>query len=309
MSVENLEMAVLDRNLPAIRALLLKSEAWDLNTGDPDAGGLTALHRAVENRAERPDPSQPEILKLLLAHPNIDVNSVDQDESPPLFRASGEGLRLLLQDSRVDVTLLAGLEWSCAWVMAREGKLESLEWLIASGRDFPWDTQGRDAHDGKEMTPGEIAENQGHPEVVRLLTKFRENPGKTRQEVRKKLGVTDFPVETPPKLSWAQYAMFVREVPAESTLRASRRHRGAGPEFLGLGEQRAFTVYCGPKTAQVGPFLLTTLGDLVARVRDEFQLKVNPVLEYLDIKTLRFVALEEGAFPLPANIMTLRTTI
>ena len=71
------------------------------------------------------------------------------------------------------------------WFASRDGHLEVVEWLMASGRDLG-DIKNTK---GNGDTALEIARKQGQSEVVSLLERFLANPAQTRQQLRLKLNV------------------------------------------------------------------------------------------------------------------------
>jgi len=117
----------------------------------------------------------------------------------------------MLKDSRVKVNEPTNHGYTPLRQAAYYGHLDAIKWWIASGREIDF---------GK---PGEIyatdaigaAKKNGKKEVVSLLERFKSDAAKTRSEVRKELGILDFPVSTPPKLTTDQYLAFVGGKPLE----------------------------------------------------------------------------------------------
>ena len=137
-----------------------------------------------------------EIVKLLLAHPNIEVNLKNYfGETPILLGCNGRVavVELLLKDPRVDVTLDDTDGCTPLWLAVRNGYHEVIEWLMASGRDLGdiKSKKGRHWGDGREYTALEIARVEKNTEVVSLLERFMTDPIQTRHEVRVKLGMLD----------------------------------------------------------------------------------------------------------------------
>ena len=95
-----------------------------------------------------------EVVKRLLALPNIDVNVKDTGGQTPFSLACQNGhvgvVQLLLKDPRVDVTLDDNDSCTSLWWAVRNGGLEVIEWLIASDRvaHCKWQRFGR-ARKGK----------------------------------------------------------------------------------------------------------------------------------------------------------------
>ena len=115
-----------------VSSLLRNHPEINVNWTNPD-NQFTALHRAS------PDGDS-EVVKLLLAHPNISVNLKDSIGQTSLSKGCEKGrvsvVRLLLKDPRVDVTLDDNRGRTPLWRASQYGNREVIEWLIASGRDL-----------------------------------------------------------------------------------------------------------------------------------------------------------------------------
>ena len=115
-----------------------------------------------------------EVVKLLLAHPNVNVNLKNCDGQTPLSFGCEYGqvsvVRLLLKDPRVEVALDDIRGCTPLWWASCEGKYEVIEWLIASGRDLG-DVRNKKGHwNENKFTAIEIARREGKTEVVDLFT-------------------------------------------------------------------------------------------------------------------------------------------
>ena len=81
-----------------------------------------------------------QVAKLLLAHPNINVNLKSSGGQTPLSLGCGRGkvsvVQLLLKDPRVDVTLEDDSGCTPLWWASYDGHHEVIESLLASGRDL-----------------------------------------------------------------------------------------------------------------------------------------------------------------------------
>ena len=186
MTVEKklIDAAMCD-DLAEVQALLRDHPGLDINWQGDDN---TALHLASYCGFI-------EIVKVLLAHPAIDVNSRNLYGSTPFLEGCYSGklpvVRVLLKDPRVDVTLSADNGGTPLWYLSSCGHFDALEWLIASGRDLG-DVKNKKGNDrGNEYTSLEIARKIQSMEVVSLLERFVANPAQTRHELRVKLGVLD----------------------------------------------------------------------------------------------------------------------
>ena len=113
------------------------------------------------------------LISMLLAHPLVEVNQKMSSGNTAFSTVSSVScLRLLLQDSRVDVSEPNKNAATPLQEAASSGRLDILKWWIASGREM----KGILTH--------------AHLTVVTLLQKFLENPSQTRVEVRNELGIT-----------------------------------------------------------------------------------------------------------------------
>jgi len=93
----------------------------------------TALHLASCN-------GHVEVVKVLLAHPDISVNCKNDYGATPLSLGCWGGhvpvVELLLKDPRVDVAVGDDNGRTPLWEVSSVGKYEVVEWLLASGRDL-----------------------------------------------------------------------------------------------------------------------------------------------------------------------------
>jgi len=173
-------------NVSEVSSLFSDNPGIDVNwTHDR---GLTALHVASCQ-------GHVEVVKLLLAYPNINVNVKDNSARTPLSLGCMSGqvtVVQLLKDPRVDVTL-ADLNGRTPLWASCAGRPEVIECLISSGRDLGdiKNKKGRDSGDGKDKTALEIARKNKQTEAVQLLERFIDNPTLTRHELRVKLGMLD----------------------------------------------------------------------------------------------------------------------
>ena len=99
-----------------------------------------------------------EVVKLLLAHPNINVNLKSNAEQTPLsFGCEYDQVsvvRVLLKDPRVDITMDDNSGCTPLWCASHNGNYKVIEWLIASGRDLGdiENTKGKSWNDGKDYS-------------------------------------------------------------------------------------------------------------------------------------------------------------
>ena len=169
-----------------LAALMMRQDpGFNVNTR-LNENGQSLLHCACSG-GERRSP----VIPLLLAHPDIDVNRKNKYGWTPFlstcYYGSASCAREMLKDSRVMVNEPTNLGFTPLWCAASNGCLNVIKWLIASGREMdlgkPGDIDKTDAI-GK-------AKQYEYSEVVTLLESFKDNPVKTRYQVRVKLGLVD----------------------------------------------------------------------------------------------------------------------
>ena len=188
-SVEKQLYDAADRNwVFKVSSLLRDYPEINVNWTNPDFFQYAALHVASLF-------GHVEVIKLLLAHPKINVNSKNIDGQTPLSFGCQVGyvsvVEELLKDPHVDVTHDDNMGRTPLWYASREGEHEVIEQLIASGRDLGDVKNKKGNWDGKDCTALEIAREKNKTEAVSLLERFMANPIQTRHEVRVKLGMLD----------------------------------------------------------------------------------------------------------------------
>ena len=183
--------AVRNGRVSEVSSLLSAHPGLDVNWVNTSDYHYTALHRAALN-------NHVEVVKLLLAHPDINVNVQSVYGYTPFSYSCGSAntilvAQVLLKDPRVDVTLDDNNGQTPLWFACRNGFREMVERLIASGRDLGdiKNKKGKNREDGEGHTVLEIARKKRRREIVKLLERFIANPAQTRHEVRVKLGVLD----------------------------------------------------------------------------------------------------------------------
>ena len=161
----------------------------NVNWADPEYGQFTALHATSFH-------GHAEIVKLLLAHPNIKVNLKDIYGQTPFSLGSSPEVFVvqeLLKDPRVNTTLDDDCGRTPLWWASHDGNHEVIEWLIASGRDLGdvMNKKVKISEDGEDYTALEASREENKTDVVSLLERFLVNPAQTRHELRVKLGLLD----------------------------------------------------------------------------------------------------------------------
>ena len=177
----SLFQAINSNNIVKTKQVLEAHPDLDINWMNPNYHDETFLHLAAQRK-------NPEIGKILLAHPLIDVNKKDNGGWTPVAYACDRGnvplICLLCQDPRVDVNLTANKfgYWSL-YNIACNGTLAAAKWLIAlRGEDL--DSEQKGSYNGEDWTtPLEIARIEGHTEMSSLLERL------TQYELRVELGL------------------------------------------------------------------------------------------------------------------------
>ena len=187
MSANQLRKLFMDGNVNGIKQFLEDNPAFNVNE-KLDGFGYTALHIASRNDYH-------EIVSVLLAHPDINVNQKSTYEQTPFLRGCLNGkvevVKVLLRDSRVDISMSNNDERTPLWWASSRGHAEVIKWMIAlRGDELDPDRRGKD-WDNTDYTAIEIARYKTKTEVVSLLEKFMTNPTQTRHEIRLELSVTD----------------------------------------------------------------------------------------------------------------------
>jgi len=183
MEEERFYKAAKDGHLEEAKEILKDNPKLNVNWRNEQEHGWTALIKACEW-------DHPSIVSILLAHPDIRVNSKSRYGYSPFFRACINGhtscARLLLQDSRVRVNESDISGSSPLMNTAVNGHVGLIRLWVASGREMNLGTPGNQRTDAIAR-----ARKSGKTEVVTLLERFKENPVKTRYEVRMEIGWYD----------------------------------------------------------------------------------------------------------------------
>ena len=177
--------AVESGNIEEVEALLRDHPDLDINWSDDDAEWPVLNWASWNGHAQ--------IVKLLLAHPDIEVNLLNGGSTPISLACEVRQVsvvRVLLTDPRVDVTLDDYYGRTPLWFASYFGHIEIIEWLIASGKDLG-DLSLKGSMMKRKYTALEIARNQQRDTAALLLEKLLADPAQTRHEVRLRLGVLD----------------------------------------------------------------------------------------------------------------------
>jgi len=145
--------------------------------------GASLLHYACS------EDSRSAVIPLLLAHPDIDVNTKTKyGETPFYYTCNGRPscACAMLKDSRVKVNEPGDDGCTPLWYAAYYGHLDVIKWWIASGREMDLGYPGERKTDAIG-----VAKKEGNTEVVTLLERFKSDTAKTISEVRVELGLLD----------------------------------------------------------------------------------------------------------------------
>lgn len=172
---------VKSHNVEAVEAIL-KNPAFgklNLNFRTENAEEKTAIHLASE-------AGDLEILKLLLAHPSVDLTIFNPWKFTALHFACKEGwsdvVEYLLQFEKVDVNAITNGDFTPLWIAARFGRLATIKSLIVKGREKV-DILGKAAWGEESFTAAEVAGKLGFHEVSSLLDSYEKDPAGVLQQL------------------------------------------------------------------------------------------------------------------------------
>jgi len=167
-----------------VRDVLENNPDLDVNWSDELDYDRTPLHWAAVN-------GHTAVVRLLLACPDIDVNATECLGRTPFRLACSNNhvacVRLLLDDHRVDVNEADESHSSPIGRAAYYGHMETIKWIIASGREVHLGPSRRQADAVLE------AKQAGRDEAVAMLEKFKADPKWTRELARRQVGYYDEP--------------------------------------------------------------------------------------------------------------------
>jgi hypothetical protein len=128
-------------------------------------------------------------VKLLLTHPNIEVNRPNQYGKTPIMKSAHalvEIIKLLLMDPRVDVNIKAKNGYTLLICLVYHRRIHHMEWLFAVRGHQIKSESFTETHNTMSGAPKTIFEITEHKPTIELLTKFRDDPKGTTAELRKK---------------------------------------------------------------------------------------------------------------------------
>ena len=159
-----MEAAVERGDVKKLAELIRQDPGFNVNMLDKFYG-VNLLHRACLNG------QRSAVIPLLLAHPDIDVNTKTNFGETPFHHACGghpSCVREMLKDSRVKVNEPANDGYTPLGYAAYQGSLDIIKWWIASGREMDLGKPG-------EWTTDAIgrAKKNGKTEMATLLERFK----------------------------------------------------------------------------------------------------------------------------------------
>jgi len=177
---ERFHTSALDGDVFEVKEILKSNPGIDVNWRAE--GHRSALFSSCIN-------DHPSVVAILLAHPDIDVNQIDDDDGwTPFLAACDIGstrcVRLLLKDSRVQVNGRTTLGNTALRWAACNHHLDIIKWWIASGREMDLGQPGNKWTDAI----GAARESYWGADVVAVLERFKENPEETRDQMRLEVG-------------------------------------------------------------------------------------------------------------------------
>jgi len=181
-----MEAAVKEGDAKKVAELMRQQDpGFMVNMDQGDGYRSTLLHHACYG------DSRSAVIPLLLAHPEIDVNVKDIIGSTPFDYACYYGrtscVREMLKDSRVKVNEPDGDGCTPLWIAASRGRLNTIKWWIASGREMDLGKPG----DVDRTDVIGVAKKYDNTEVVTLLERFKSDAAQTRHAIRVELGLLD----------------------------------------------------------------------------------------------------------------------
>jgi ankyrin repeat protein len=171
-------MAAMDGVVYRARELLQKyPDDTDVNVLTP--WGVPVLAYASEKGYE-------EMVRLLLSHPDIDVNARKNNTAFMLafHEKHTQCAKLLLEDPRTDLLITDNENCTPLNRLLMGGSLELLEVWIASGREMRMD----EMFDYYSYHPRYLQLKEDQPLIVQLLEDFNRDPEGVRHRVRKDTG-------------------------------------------------------------------------------------------------------------------------
>jgi len=152
---------------------LLKNQDMNINWGNPDEYGPTALHKACVQ-------GHTEVAILLLADRRIDVNKKDAFGWAPFALACANNradiVSMMLEDNRVDINLGNRMDQTPLWIATYWGNLEIVKRLLATDRKINDFTASRRIAREKEIS-----------NVLELIREYDKDVKKVKERLKGEL--------------------------------------------------------------------------------------------------------------------------
>ena len=157
-----------------VKNILTERTGVDVNYRNHDSGSDSALHVACSN-------GYLEVVKLLLDHPLLNLNSRNSLDATPLHSACLTGqadvVRVLLKDDETDVNAVDSRNQTPLVISVVFGYVQVVRVMVLSGRSF--------------VPCKGTLKIRGSVEAAVLWRNFAANPMRTRQAVQRTLGLTN----------------------------------------------------------------------------------------------------------------------
>lgn len=168
-----------------VRKYLQDFPDLDVNSDGRYYGG-TALYRCCSR-------GHANVLRLLLAHPRVDVNVYDGYGTTALMTACDHGaseiVGLLLVDPRLDVKRVDNGMRTALWHAAYKGQVDVVKRLLACERDVGVHCLGWNQNIRCNISARGVSQSRGHFRVASLLHCFETQPAVMRLSLQIELGL------------------------------------------------------------------------------------------------------------------------
>ena len=176
---EQLFSACWNGNIETVKQLLLQQ---DININEKDDNyGYTPLIYACWN-------GHFEIVKILLNDNRMNANLGNNDGKTAFYVAcyrKTEIVNYMLKNENIDINKANTYGWTPLMIASIRGYIEIIKYILVSGREININAKN---NDGK--TAIDYAREKNKTEILKLLEEFEKEPEKTRNILRKELGLT-----------------------------------------------------------------------------------------------------------------------
>jgi len=156
-----------------VEVLLQKKIPVDVNWNNARENNWTSLHIASRK-------GHVSVITVLLKHPKINVNILDNSDSTAFLNACACGktdvVKLLLEDKRVNVNLPNRAKHPPIWFAVAFGYLMIVKWVLASNYEIKFDKSLKD-----------VTKARGYNEIASLLEQYTTKPKTIKARIKKEL--------------------------------------------------------------------------------------------------------------------------